>query len=128
MRKIIALTTLALVIVGAAASSTLSGSYQTKIKGNKVGAFNATWTLNFKSGGKYTIVRNGAIVVRGKDTITAKRITFGSEKGIYACLGTFASGTYSWTLKSSKLTLKSVNDRCPGRKIILTSQPLTKIK
>ncbi len=128
MRKIIALTTLALVFAGAAAGSTLGGSYQTKIKGNKVPAFNTTWVLKFNAGGKYTIARNGAIVVRGKDKITAKRITFGSEKGIYACLGTFASGTYSWTLKGSKLTFKSVSDRCPGRKIILTSHALTKIK
>jgi hypothetical protein len=127
MRRIIALTTLALVITGATAfGSTLGGSYKTKIKGNKVPAFNATWVLNFKAGSKYTIARNGAIVVRGKDTITAKRIKFGQEKGSYACLGKLASGTYSWTLKSNKLTFKRVSDGCPGRKIVLTSNSFTK--
>ena len=103
MRKIIALTILAFVITGAAAAgSTLSGNYKTKIKGNKISAFNATWVLNFKAGNAYTIARDGVIVVRGKDTINAKRIKFGQEKGSYACLGKLASGTYSWTLKSSK--------------------------
>ena len=121
--------TLALMVVGAAAAgSTLSGSYQTKIKVNYASAFNATWVLDFKAGGKYTVARNGAIVVRGKDTITATKITFGHESGANACLGKLASGSYSWKLKGGKLTLKSINDRCTGRKFILTSNSFAKIK
>ncbi len=126
MRKIIVFTTLALVLAGAASASTLSGSYQTKIKGNKVAALNATWVLSFNAGGKYTIARNGVIVVRGHDTITAKTVTFGHEKGAFACLGKLASGTYDWRLNGGKLAFKSVNDGCSGRKVVLTSSSFAK--
>lgn len=126
MRQIIAVTTVALALVGtAAAGGSLSGNYGTTIKG-KASALNGTWVLEFQTDGSYAIARDGVVVVRGKDTIAASRITFGHEKGPYACLGKLATGTYGWSRKGSKLTLKSVNDRCPGRKAILSSKPFTK--
>lgn len=128
MKKIFAITLLSLAVTSVAvAGSKLSGNFQAKIKGETPPAFNATWVISFKAGGKYTVARNGTIVVRGRDTIVKDRIGFGHETGIYACQGKkIGAATYRWTLKGKRLTLKSLNEHCPGRRIILTASSFTK--
>jgi hypothetical protein len=128
MRTVVAVTTLSLALVSVAiAASTLVGSFKTKISGQTPATLNATWIVSFKSSHKYAIARNGAVVVRGRDTISGEKLTFGHETGPMACLGSQAAATYHWSLKGSKLTLKPVSETCSPRKIVLTTKPLTKI-
>jgi hypothetical protein len=127
MRRIVALATVALVVASPAiAAGTLSGSFRSTISGKTPAAIDGTWVVSFKAHHKYTISRNGATVVRGQDTISTNKVTFGHETGPMACLGSQAAATYRWSLKNRKLTLKPVSEPCPGRKIVLTTHPLKK--
>ena len=107
----------------AAASAPLVGTFATTIRGAKPAALNASWTVVFLPNGAYQIDRNHSAVVIGRSTTSAATIVFGHEYGPFACKNT---GKYRWALRGKQLTLKVVQDRCTGRRIVLTSHTLVK--
>ena len=114
----------------ALAASTLSGTYKTTIHTTALGgAVNGTWTIKFKSSG-YTAAHNGAVAVRGKNTIKGSKITFKDKSGKDSCLGAGTTGTYKFKLHANKLKFTKISDSspsCSGRVVVLTSATFTKV-
>ena len=82
------------------------------------------WGLTLDTDGRFTTKHNGELVVEGYYTLQADHITFTDERGPRACLGpTGGSGTYGWALVAGQLTLVVIEDACPGRAAVLSSQP-----
>jgi hypothetical protein len=105
----------------ALAAGGLSGKYKTKIISDHAlgGSLNGTWTLDFKPNGSYTVTDDGTIVIRGKFTSTASKITLSHEKGTAACP---ATGRYSYKLTAQTLKFSRISDpTCPGRSGVLAN-------
>jgi hypothetical protein len=127
MRRLTVFLVLAatLALSGAAlAGGKLRGTYMTKV--NNAGQFTGTWTMNIFGGGKYTILLNNALLIRGTWTNRGSKVTFGQESGAAACV---PSGTYSWKRTGKTLKLTKVRDSaalCAGR-ILVLSHPFTQV-
>lgn len=100
----------------ALAAGGLTGKYSAKITHVST-QLNGTWTLDFMSGGKYTVSDNGMVVIHGKFTSTGSKITFSHETGPAACP---ATGKYTYKRSGTKLTFTRVSDSsCAGRSAVL---------
>jgi hypothetical protein len=126
---------------GAETKPSLEGVYTTKLAGTPVALLNATWRVQITPDHHYVIFRNGARVVSGSWVkivhfgyyIGPPTVGFRDRSGLAACPGKTARATYTWRLKQSAagrtyLVFKSVGDSCAGRKAVLTTRPLLKIK
>jgi hypothetical protein len=87
--------------VGAAASSTLAGTYIANING-------ARWTLNIRPNGTFNAAARGT-GVSGKITLVAKQVRFTNRRGCPVSAGV---GTYSYNLVRKSLTFAVVKDPC----------------
>jgi hypothetical protein len=127
--KRFAVTVVAVAVLGlcsaALAASFPFGMYKTKIHSTALGgALNGTWTVKFGGltpGGDqslYTVTDNGVVVIHGKDTIKATKITFNDLGGKDACMGAGTTGTYKFKLKGTKLRFTKVGDACAGRAVV----------
>jgi hypothetical protein len=125
---------------GAETKPSLEGVYTTKLAGTPVAPLNATWRVQITPDHRYVIFRNGARVVSGSWVkiihfgyyIGPPTVGFRDRSGPAACPGKTARATYTWRPKSAAgrtyLVFKSVGDSCAGRRAILTTHPLLKIK
>ncbi len=61
-------------------------------------------------------------------TVAKDGLVFTDEKGMISCAMApgEAAGKYKWTLEATKLTFAPINDKCEGRKLILTLHSWTK--
>jgi hypothetical protein len=120
------------------ATSTLSGTYKTKIHTSALGgAVNGTWTIKFSgmspgsSQGLYTVTDNGHKITHGRDTIKGNKISFKDTGGKDSCLGAGTTGHYKFKLKGNKLKFTKISETkkgCgQGRLIVLTSGTFTKV-
>lgn len=83
------------------------------------------FTVAFRSDGSFRVSEKGDAVVEGSYTVEADRITLTDKQGRYACVAE-GPGKYTWKQNGQTLAFTKVDDRCPGRQRILTTQPLTK--
>ena len=81
---------------GAAAGHPLHGTFTTVVKNAPDDQLDGAWQIALLSNGRYTIQRNGAVLIRGRDTETATTISFG-HVGPAACAGALAAATYRWS-------------------------------
>jgi hypothetical protein len=79
------------------------------------------------SNGRYTIQRNGVVLIRGRETETTTTISFGHETGPAACTGALGAATYRWSIRAGLLRLTTVREGCLGRHVVLTTHPLKKV-
>ena len=84
------------------------------------------WELILGEEGQFTTTQNGEVVVRGTYAVAGEQMTFSDAEGKMACLQDQASGVYTPTLDGGTLTFTLVDDKCSGRRIVLTSHSLTK--
>ena len=117
---------LAAASTAAAVGNPLHGTFKTVITFAPSVQLKGTWQVDLLPTGRYTIERNGTVLIRGRDTETATKINFGHETGPAACTGTEANATYSWSLKAGLLRLTAVHETCLGRRVVLTANPLLK--
>lgn len=115
------------VSAAAAGSPPLHGTFKTVIKNAPDDQLNGAWQIALLSTGRYTIQRNGTVLIRGRDTETATTITFGHETGPAACTGALGTATYRWSLRAGLLHLTTVREGCLGRHVVLTTHPLKKV-
>ncbi len=116
--------TLVLALPSAAGSVHLQGTFKTVISNAFTEQLDGTWQVDLLPSGHYTIERNHAVMIRGRDTQTATTITFGHETGPAACPGRGA--TYRWSLHAAILRLTPVSESCIGRHVVLTTHTLKK--
>lgn len=83
------------------------------------------FTVAFRSDGTFRVSEKGEAVVEGSYAVEADRITLTDKQGRYACVAE-GPGKYTWKQNGQTLAFTKVDDSCPGRERILTTQPLTK--
>jgi hypothetical protein len=130
MRRLLLATGCALLIAvssAAAAGTPLHGTFKTVITKAPAAQLDGIWQVALLPTGRYTIQRNGVVLIRGHDTETATTISFGHETGPAACTGGTAAATYRWSLRSGELHLTTVREGCLGRHVVLTTHPLLKV-
>ena|SRR5438874_319888 len=108
------------------ASSTINGTFSTVIAGQNVALLNGRWKLELLPGSRYTVVRNGVVMIRGTGARTATEITFDDTSGPAACQGSEVRAIYRWHVAGHKLTLTPITEHCAGRRVVLTSHPLVR--
>ena len=114
-------------VAAAAAGRPLHGTFTTVIKNAPDDQLDGVWQIALLSNGRYTIERNGAVLIRGRDTETTTTISFGHETGPAACTGALGAATYRWSLRAGLLRLTTVHEGCLGRHVVLTTRPLKKV-
>jgi hypothetical protein len=129
MLRLLLATGIALLIsaAAAAAGSPLHGTFKTVIKGAPSDQLDGAWQVALLPTGRYTITRNGAVLIRGRATETATTISFGHESGPAACTGALGPATYRWSLKAGLLRLTTVHEGCFGRHVVLATHSLKKV-
>jgi hypothetical protein len=92
--------------------------------------FNGRWELTFAKGNMYHILKDGRLVVEGRLTSAEEQLTLTDEKGMLACIQPpgMETGTYEWSYQQPELTFTSVEDKCAGRRAVLTLHPWRKVK
>jgi hypothetical protein len=92
--------------------------------------FDGRWELTFAKGNVYHISKDGRIVVEGRLTSTKKQLALTDEKGALACTQQpgMETGTYRWGYQQQELTFTVVEDKCEGRRAVLTLHPWRKVK
>jgi hypothetical protein len=91
------------------------------------GAYEAGGTvIDFGSDGRVHVLRGGKSVVEGTYKVTGDKLTLTDVSGSFACPKDKASGTYTWHVKESALTLTKVDDPCDDRSSDITGHPWQK--
>ena len=93
-------------------------------------ALSGKWELTLLEANRIRITKDGELVVEGHYSSTTDRLIITDETGALSCAKEPGkeTGTYKWTLKEDKLTLKGIDDKCDGRRFILTLLPWMKQK
>ena len=91
------------------------------------GAYEADGTvIDFGSDGRVHISQGGKTMVEGTYKIAGDKLTLTDVSGSFACPKDKASGTYTWQVQTSALTLTKVDDPCDDRSSDLTGHPWQK--
>jgi hypothetical protein len=93
-------------------------------------ALSGKWELTLLDGNRIKITKDGESVVEGHYSSTTDRLMITDETGALSCAKETGkeTGTYKWTLNGDKLILKGIDDKCDGRRFILTLLPWMKQK
>ena len=129
MLRLVLVAGMALLVAvsAAAAGRPLNGTFTTVIKNAPDDQLDGAWQIALLSNGRYTIQRNGVVLIRGRGTETTTTISFGHETGPAACTGALGAATYRWSLRAGLLRLTTVREGCLGRHVVLTTHPLKKV-
>jgi hypothetical protein len=93
-------------------------------------ALSGKWELTLMEGNRTKLTKDGETVVEGHYSATTDRFIITDETGTLSCAKEAGkeTGTYKWTLNGDKLVLKGIDDKCDGRRFILTLLPWVKQK
>jgi hypothetical protein len=91
-------------------------------------ALAGTWEIIFLASNRFQILLGDKPMVEGRFTVAKDEIVLTDEKGIISCTTAPGEeiGKYKWTLDAGKLTFAATDDKCEGRKLILTLHAWTK--
>lgn len=103
-------------------------SFPAKVPAEWRAALSGKWELTLLEGNKTRLTKDGAAVVEGHYSSTADRFVITDETGTLSCAKEAGkeTGTYKWTLNGDKLVLKGIDDKCDGRRFVLTLLPWMK--
>lgn len=123
--------TLLLVGCGPSPAESLNGIYTTLISASDPQANGVSpagrWDLALGDDNRFTVLRDGEVVVEGQYVVKEDQLEFTNEKGPLACLTGQASGIYGWSLDGKTLTLTLIEDVCEGRKAVLAAHPFSRL-
>lgn len=105
-------------------------SFPAKVPAEWRAALSGKWELALLEGNKTRLTKDGAVVVEGRYSATTDRFIITDETGTLSCAKEAGkeTGTYKWTLSGDKLVLKGIDDKCDGRRFVLTLLPWMKQK
>lgn len=85
-------------------------------------ALSGTWEIIFVEGNRYQLLLNDKPMVEGRVAVSTDGITLTDEKGMVSCSLSPGeeTGKYKWTLEGEKLAFTATDDKCEGRKLLLT--------
>lgn len=91
-------------------------------------ALAGTWEVIFVAGNRFQLLLGDKPMVEGSLTVAKDGLVFTDEKGMISCSMSpgEAKGKYKWTLEATKLAFAPIDDKCEGRKLLLTLHSWTK--
>jgi hypothetical protein len=91
-------------------------------------ALAGTWEIILLASNRFQILLGDKPMVEGHFTVSGDGIVLTDEKGLISCATAPGeeTGKYKWTLDAGKLTFAATEDKCEGRKLILTLHAWTK--
>jgi hypothetical protein len=91
-------------------------------------ALAGTWEIIFVKDNRFQILLGDKPMVEGRFTLSSEGIVLTDEKGMISCAMAPGeeTGKYKWTLDAGKITFTATDDKCEGRKLILTLHAWTK--
>jgi len=90
-------------------------------KGTFTASRQKDWSIKFEDKGKFSVIRDGKIVVEGAYKATETELTLTDEKGPLVAKDESAkTGKYRWKLDAGKLRFTVVEDKSRGRELLLT--------
>lgn len=117
----------------------LGGTYSTTLSGLTPARLNGRWTITFAqyptangyaSGhyGNYVISQNGKVMEKGTFGAASgiANLTLTDTSGPAKCPDTRVGGAYQVTYDRSALKLQALFDRCPHRRIVLSTKLFTR--
>ena len=122
-------TGVALLVAASAASAAgtpLHGTFKTVIKNAPSAQLDGTWQIALLPTGRYTIQRNGTVLIRGRDTETATMIS-SVVKPAPRRVPERSVPPRTVGRRAGLLRLTTVREGCFGRHVVLTTHPLKKI-
>jgi hypothetical protein len=102
--------------------------FPAKFPAEERSALSGKWELTLAENGVTKIMKDGQLVAEGRYSSTADRFVITDEQGPLSCSQApgLETGIYKWTIAEDKLTLKAIEDKCDGRRFILTLLPWKK--
>jgi hypothetical protein len=84
--------------------------------------FVGEWQMTFAKEDQYQISKDNKVLVEGHFTFSNEQIKFKDERGALACTQEpeVENGAYAWSYQDESLTFKLVEDKCEGRRFVLT--------
>ena len=84
----------------------------------------AEYKIVFADKGQFRVSEGEELVVEGEYTVKGDQLTLTDKRGRLACTGEgVETGTYAWKYEGDVLTLRKLEDKCPGRSAGLTAGP-----
>ena len=82
------------------------------------------YTIVFADKGQFRVSTGEEVVVEGEYTVKGDQLILTDKRGRLACTGEgMETATYGWKYEGEMLTLRKVEDKCPGRSSGLTAGP-----
>jgi hypothetical protein len=105
-------------------------SFPAKVPAEWRTALSGKWELTLMEEKKTRLTKDGTVVVEGHYSSTSDRFIITDETGTLSCAKEAGkeTGIYKWTLNGDKLVLKGIDDKCDGRRFVLTLLPWMKQK
>jgi len=82
--------------------------------------------MDFGRDGRVRLSQGGKTMVEGTYKVAGDKLTLTDVSGSFACPKDKASGTYTWHIEKSALTLEKVDDPCEDRSSDITGHPWQK--
>lgn len=103
-------------------------NFPAKFPAQARGALSGKWELTLLEGDRTKLSKDGQTVVEGRYSSTTDRFVITDESGTLSCAKEpgLETGTYKLILDKDKMILKAIDDKCDGRRFILTLLPWQK--
>jgi hypothetical protein len=113
---------------GVYAVTVTAESFPPKFPAEARGSLSGKWELTLMEGNRTRLTKDGELIVEGRYTSTTDRFVITDESGPLSCAKEpgMETGTYKLTVNEDKLILKAIDDKCDGRRFILTLLPWKK--
>jgi hypothetical protein len=113
---------------GVYAVTVTAESFPPKFPVEARGSLSGKWELTLMEGNRTRLTKDGELIVEGRYTSTTDRFVITDESGPLSCAKEpgMETGTYKLTVNEDKLILKAIDDKCDGRRFILTLLPWKK--
>jgi hypothetical protein len=113
---------------GVYAITVTAESFPPKFPAEARASLSGKWELTIMEGNKTKLTKDGELVVEGHYTSTTDRFVITDENGPLSCAKEPGkeTGTYKLVVNENKLVLKAIDDKCDGRRFILTLLPWMK--
>lgn len=80
------------------------------------------WMMSFTAA-EVSVYKNGQQVILSDYRVSQNEIEFSNDRGVFACIGKVSTGRYKWRFEGVGMTFTNLDDECPGRISVLTSNP-----
>jgi hypothetical protein len=89
------------------------------------------WEVWLVEGDRYLIVQNGSMLIEeGRYRLTRQELALTPDATDFPCMlhlrPEWANATYRWAMDGQSIVLTAVQEKCPGRLLVMTMRPLVR--